>query len=267
MSSKKSKKKNILCSTCTVIKEDKYRNLFSDNKEDLTDFPGIIPGFNTKGTEQILLELGKKYSNRLIYFISSDTRNNNLLLKYPDSYKNSKNFGLAKLDMNGKVKLSINCPQPYKEKGISYASHIHILISNKAMNSWLDNFITVSVICKVDKSIVKKHLKNKDRLIINALPKEYFDKSHIPTSFNIYYKEAKKLSSRKIKDLVKEMIDSHKDLQKYIKKNKIPLLDTPILVYCYDKKCSAGHQLGNILIQNGFTNIIDYSSGIVDWMK
>lgn len=267
MSKKRSKKKNILCSTCNVIKEDKNHNLFSENKEDLSHFPGVIPQFNTKGTETILLELGKKYSNRLIYFISSETRNSNLLTKYPDSYRDSNNYGLAKLDMNGKVKISINCPQPYKEKGISYVSHIHILVSNKAMNNWNNDFITVSVICKIDKSLVKKHLKNKDRLIINALSKEYFDKSHIPSSFNLFYKDAKKLSSKQIKDLVKEMIANHKDLQKYIKKNKIPLLDTPIIVYCYNKTCSAGHQLGNTLIRNGFTNVIDYSGGIMDWTK
>ena len=35
----------------------------------------------------------------------------------------------------------------------------------------------------------------------------------------------------------------------------------------YDKKCSAGHQLGNTLVKNGFTNVIDYSGGIVDWEK
>ena len=267
MSSKRSKKKNILCSTCNVIKEDKNHNLFSENKEDLSHFPGYIPLFNKKGSETILLELGKKHSNRLIYYISSHTRNSNLLLKYPDSYKNSDNYGLAKLDMNGKVKLSINCPQAYKEKGISYVSHIHILVSNKAMNSWQNDFITVSVICKIDKSLVKKHLKKKDRLIINALSKEYFDKSHIPTSFNLFYKQASKMSSTNIKSLIKEMINNHKDLQKYIKKNKIPLLDTPIIVYCYDKKCSAGHQLGNTLVKNGFTNVIDYSGGIVDWEK
>ena len=260
-------KKKIICSTCNIIKIDKNYNLYSENKEDLTKLPGIIPSFNKKGTEKILLELGKKYSNRLIYYISSNTRTNNLLLKYPDSYKNSENYGLGKLDMNGKVKLFINCPQPYKEKGISYVSHIHILISNKAMNGWLDDSLSVSVICKIDKSLVKKHLKNKDRLMINALSKEYYQKQHIKDSFNLYYKEASIMSNKNIKDLVKQMIDENKDIKKYIKKNKISLLDTPILVYCYDKTCSAGHELGNILIQNGFTNLIDYSGGIVDWIK
>lgn len=260
--------KKILCSSCNTIKTDKNHNLYSINKNDFSHPPNGIPTFGSnKGSEIIILELGKKNANKLIYYISSKTRDSNLVVKYPEAYKNSRNYGLAKLDMNGKVKLSIDCPQPYKEKGISYVSHIHILVSDKSMTKWSNSFLTYSVICKVDKSVVNRHLKNKDRLIINALSKEYFDKSHIPTSFNLFYKEADKLSSKEINGLIRKMIDSHKDLQKYIKKNKIPLRDTPILVYCYSKTCSAGHQLGNALIKNGYTNIIDYSGGIVDWKK
>ena len=65
------------------------------------------------------------------------------------------------------------------------------------MTTWTNTFMTYSVICKIDKSIVKKHLRKKDRLIINALPKEYFEKSHIPSSFNLFYKDASKMEKKK----------------------------------------------------------------------
>ena len=39
--------KNILCSTCNIIKTDKNHNLYSTNKEDLSDFPGFIPKFGS----------------------------------------------------------------------------------------------------------------------------------------------------------------------------------------------------------------------------
>ena len=51
----------------------------------------------------------------------------------------------------------------------------------------------------------------------------------------------------------------------YINKHKISFLDIPICVYCYDTTCSAGHELANELYRVGFTNIIDYKGGIVDW--
>ena len=75
------------------------------------------------------------------------------------------------------------------------------------------------------------------------------------------------MSILQIKHNIKTMIKNHKKLQLYLKKNKIPLEDTPIIVYCYNSKCNSGIQLANEFIRAGFTNIINYKNGILGWMS
>ena len=109
-------------------------------------------------------------------------------------------------------------------------------------------------------------MKLEDRIIINALPKEYYEQMKIPKSFNLYYKDAKKMTVLQIKNTIKKMISQHKCIQKIIKDTKLQLIEVPIIVYCYDKECDAGHHLANELFRAGFTNIIDYKEGILGYL-
>lgn len=255
-----------LCDTCNKV-SFKGLNLFSESNEEWNNFPHHLPILGKReGSQEIEIDMGKKFINSLIYWWGTSEMYINLNLEYPDSYINSKNNGLMKLDSQGKCKVYVDCPQPYKDKNISYMSHIHILVSNKNMTKWNKNIYTQNVLCKINKKNLVHHMKNNNRLIINALPKEYFEKAKIPNSFNLDYNLAKKMNVSQINNKVKVMVKNHSEIQKIIKKNKLKLNEVPIIVYCYDKHCDAGHKLANELFRAGFTNVIDYADGILGYM-
>ena len=256
-----------ICPSCKDIKTDSHHNLYSIVKKNCTKLESNIPLFSNQieGKQKVHIDLGKQYANCLIYFYSSQKKYDNNFVKMEDSYQNSSNNGLKKLDMNGQAILNLDCPQHYIENKKAYMSHIHVLVSDKNMTKWHNKLISYSVLCKIPINILKQHLKKKDRIVINALSSEYYEKSHIPSSFNLYYKDAKKMTPKEIQSKVKEMVNNHSDFSKYIKKHKIPFLEIPICVYCYNNTCSAGHQLANELYRAGFTNVIDYPGGITEW--
>jgi len=255
-----------LCDTCNNV-EMRGLNLFTENDESWTNFPHPLPILGSKeGSQSIEIDMGKRYSNCLIYYWGSREMFNNLNLEFPDSYVNSMNNGLMKLDGNGKCNVNINCPQPYKSKGISYISHIHILVSDKKMSKWNKNIFTQNILCNITKKNLLHHMQNNDRLIINALDSNYYNKLNIPNSYNLYHKDASKMSKTQINNAIKKMIKSNSSIQSLIKKNNLKLTEVPIVVYCYDNQCDAGHILANALFKHGYTNIIDYKDGILGYM-
>lgn len=262
--------KSKVCKSCNKIQINKdLDQLYSTNKlEFMNEHYKLIPilGRN-KGNQEMMIDLGRKNAYRLIYYFASYNKVENIAVDEEKAYSQSKNIGLLKLDMNGKTKMILDCPQPYKDGNNYYISHVHILVSNKNMTEWNNTAITIPVICKIKKNDVKKHLRKKDRLIINALPEDYYNKVHIPTSFNLFYKDAMKMTKKQIQTRVTNMIKQSNDLYKYKLKHKLTYLNFPIIVYCHDASCSAGHHLCNELIKSGFTNVIDYADGIVDWIN
>jgi hypothetical protein len=254
-----------LCDTCENVQK-KGLNLFSENEEEWNNFPHHLPILGERhGSQNIDIDMGQKHGNCLIYWWGSRTMFENLNLEYPDSYINSMNSGLIKLNSSGKCSISVNCPQPYKDKGVSYMSHIHILVSDKKMTRWNKGIYTQNVLCEINKKNLIHHIQKKDRIIINALSCEYHNKAHIPNSHNLYYKEAKKLSIAQIHNRIRKMIKDEPKIQQIIKKNKLKITEVPIIVYCYDNKCDAGHQLANELFRAGYTNVIDYLDGTLGY--
>ena len=254
-----------LCDTCTNVKLiDK--NLFTKNNESWHMFPHHLPILGRKnGSQSTKIKFNKKYSNCLVYYWGSKNMIYNLNIEYPNSYKHSDNNGLVKLDDKGEATIFLDCPQPYKEDNISYMNHIHMLVSNKKMDSWSDNLFTQNILCNIGKNDVQKYLRNKNRLVINALSEEYHKKAHIPDSFNLYYKEAESMNKTKIINKIKNMVSKNTSVKELQKKYKLKIEEIPIVVYCYNKTCDAGHNLANALFKNGFTNILDYNGGIIDW--
>jgi len=258
-----------LCNGCKDIKIDKHNQIYSIIKSDSYKSEHLIPIFNNKnsGTDKTHISLGKTYANCLIHYFSSQDKHQNTFEQKNVSYQNSINSGLKKLDNKGDAILHLNCPQHYIEKGKAYMSHIHILVSNKNMTEWHKKIITINVLCCINKSLVKSHLKANDRLFISALTPDDHENIAISNSFNLYYKDAIKMTPKQIQNKIKEMLDKHTKFSKYVKKNKIEFMNIPICIYCYNKDCSAGHQLANQIYRAGFTNIIDYKGGTLDWNK
>tara|TARA_B100000575_G_scaffold294616_1_gene312236 strand:+ start:1419 stop:2363 length:945 start_codon:yes stop_codon:yes gene_type:complete len=274
-SNKKSLTKYKLCDTCfKVNKNNNNNNLISLCSESWKEFPYHIPILGRKeGSQEVHIDLGNKYKNRLIYFFGAKISTINLHSEYPKSYKNTNNYGLQFLDKNGKCTVKLNCPVLYKDTKMkgkgkeTYMNHIHILVSNKDNTKWEDKLFTQNVLCCVNKKEVTQHINHNNRLIINALPFEYFKKGHIPTSYNLYYKTASNMTVKQLRKCVSSMIDTHPEYKKYIKKHNLKLTEVPLLVYCYDNKCSAGNKLALELYRAGFTNIVDYKDGIRGWMN
>jgi rhodanese-related sulfurtransferase len=262
-----------LCDTCLNVKIVDG-NIMSRNKESWKNFPYHLPVLGrTSGPQSVNINLGKKHANCLIYYFGAKTSSNILHGQYPESYKNSSNSGLVKLDKNGKCVIHLDCPMSYKDTDFdkvgkqTYMSHIHLLVSDKSMTKWNDNLYTQNVLCHVNKKQVKSSIKNHNRLIINALSSEYHNKNSIPGSHNLYYKDSKKLSVNQIKANVMMMMKKDTDFAAFVVKHKLNFTEIPIIVYCYSKTCNAGEQLALELFRAGFTNIVDYSGGIMDWMN
>jgi hypothetical protein len=262
-----------LCDTCFDI-EVENGSLKTKNQEQWNLFPHHLPMLGRReGSQESKIQMGKKYANRLLYYWGSKEMFSNKNLEFPDSYVVNQfdkrtgitNDGLVKLDSNGSSVIKLDCPQPYKEDGISYMPHFHFLISDKSMSKWSNDMFTQSVLCNIKKRQVKDHLDKKNRLIINALSSGYHKKAKIDSSFNLFYKDAQKMTSQKLKKQIKSFVMQDPDIQKFIKKNKLKLTEVPILVYCYDKTCNAGNDLALELFKAGFVNILDYKDGIIGW--
>ena len=278
-SSKKSSKKNNkfptikLCDTCLKVKVVDG-NLMSKNNESWKMFPHHLPVLGRKsGSQTANINLGKKNANCLVYYFGSKTSNSILQGKYPDSYQDSTNNGLVKLDNKGKACIKLDCPMPYKDSNFNktgkqtYMSHIHMLVSNSSMTKWNDKLYTQNVLCEITKKQLKHSLNNSNRLVINALSPEYHEKKSIDGSDNLYYKKAKKMSNSEIKKKVMNMLNKNTDVASFMVKHKLKLYELPIAVYCYSKTCDAGHQLALELFRAGFTNVVDYPGGIIEWMN
>lgn len=258
-----------LCDTCDKITiNPETHNITSHNNERWQMFPYPLPILNRKSGNQITnIDFGKDKGGRLVYFWGSHTKEVDIPISYPNPYEDSDNFGLVFLDDNGRATITHDCPQTYSELGISYMSHLHFLISNKNNTKWEDRIYTQGILCGVDKNFVINALKNNSHLIIDALSPEYFIKLSIPKAFNIFYEDAEKMGSLFLIETIKEFLKSKssKKLQKNLKKRKLKLEDTPIIVYCYDSTCNASHKLANALFRAGFTNVVKYIGGIMDW--
>ena len=70
-----------------------------------------------------------------------------------------------------------------------------------------------------------KLLNNDEIVLINALPAEYYAKSHIPNSYNLHHKTIKKMSQDELLQWFKDVIyKNYKNLAKLIKKKPNKLI-------------------------------------------
>jgi hypothetical protein len=276
VSGTKDKKKNKylsnpLCDTCIkVIKDIKNPgSIISINKEDWKEFPYHIPllgNSNNIKKQEVNINLGKQYSNRLIYYFGSklNCKSN----KYPLIYKNSTNNGLVYLDNNGCGIAYVDCPSSYldlppklmknKSKLRGYINHIHMLISDKSKSKWEDKMITQNVLCKINKSEYLNYVNSNNRIIINALEEKYNIQG---TNLILNYKKAKKYSADKIRTTIKNTAINNNKLKKILNNNDIT--DVGLIVYCHNPSCTAAKQLAIELYNAGFYNILYYSEGFL----
>jgi hypothetical protein len=203
-------------------------------------------------------------------------KKNDIILKINNAkkaYGDFSNYGVTKVDKNGDITLFFNCPQPYStiEKGKklkeTFYRHIHFCLSNKNKTIWLSTVFTKIVICDINLKYTNK-LHNLGKVVlINALPNQYYAKSHIPNSYNLFHKNIKKMTQTELFTWFNDVIQiNYPKIADSIKKNKINLYEVPIVLYCAHKKCNAGELSAIELLKKGFVNILDFKGGMKEYL-
>ena len=88
----------------------------------------------------------------------------------------------------------------------------------------------------------KKLDANEDFVLVNVLPKEYFDERHVPKSVNIPVDQIESKAPSELQDKNAE-----------------------IIVYCANTECQASPKALKKLEEMGYTNVSDFEAGVKGW--
>jgi rhodanese-related sulfurtransferase len=81
-------------------------------------------------------------------------------------------------------------------------------------------------------------------VVVDALPRSYYDQQHLPGALNITEAEVDELAPRLLPDL-----------------------DAPIVTYCSNTACSNSEAVARRLVAAGYTDVRVYRDGIQDWVE
>lgn len=216
------------------------------------------------------LTLGDKHSNKHVYYWAANESTNIQEILPPESaYGEYENHGLVKCDDGGEVTLVFNTPQPYKEDKKTHPRHIHYIVEDD--NKVWRPLKTIRVICTISLDNLDERIKMKDTIIVNALPREYFEKDRIPNSVNLPIKELDKLTTksveRRVLKFLKSSLKKYPKLEELVNDKRIDIKDIPIITYCAHSKCDASENLIHALYSCGVNNVLEWKEGIEGWNK
>lgn len=216
------------------------------------------------------LTLGDEYSEKHVYYwAANESENIHEILPPESAYGEYENHGLKKCDDKGEATLVFNTPQPYKEDKKTHPRHVHYIVedSNKVWRP----LKTIRVLCTVSLDYLDERIKEKDTMIVNALPVEYFEKDKIPNSVNLPIASLDKLTTksveRKVLKFLKASLKSYPVLQELVGDKKLDLKDIPIITYCAHNKCDASEKLIHALYSCGVNNVLEWKEGMEGWNK
>ena len=245
--------------------------ILNNNKEYSMD---NIKNFKNKEPElsdiTVSVDIENESPNKWLFYWASDPQNSYSIINDPIvAYNNEDNHGLVKTDKNGNAKIILNCPQPYKVNNITYPRHVHFTLEKNG--EWDTQIKTYIITCNLDKEQFKNMMKENTHIALNALGEDSFKKYHIPDTYNLPHESLNRLSKAKkkikIKKFLKNIIKNYPNILKLVDSKKLNILDVPIITYCANKKCNAGKNLTEHLIDSGFTNILEYPGGNEDFKK
>ena len=178
-----------------------------------------------------------------------------------NGYGNENNRGLVKTDEKGNAKLILNCPDVYRDEGNLYPRHVHYSVLDSD-NNWSETIGTLEVICKFPYEVMKHIVESKNKVIINALPPEEFEKRHIPNSVNLYYKELEGKTRtqryRKVKSLINSTLKKpvmYPPIKEFLDDKEHRTTDVPIIVYCLNEGCPSAEKLVDLIYESGFITL------------
>ena len=217
------------------------------------------------------LKLGTDASDKYVFFwaATEQSRENNCEINSDENaYGDYENHGMKKTDDKGNVTIQLNCPQPYKDSNQTYCRHVHYILESSE-KTWLP-LKTIRLICSVSIEELGKAIKNKDTLVICALPATTFNKhKQITGALNLPIDELGKLSDKVKDDKIMEFltlnIKSYPKLNKLVKSKKLDIRDVPIITYCANKKCDASKKLLDALYKCKVNNTKEWHDGLEGW--
>ena len=244
---------------------------FIDNT---VDFKNSVPD---NANVVLKLKLNKKFANRKLLYWASDSKKRLSDLNVLDArkaYADFNNNGITIVDKNGNINIKFRCPQIYsaktthKSKPKTYFRHLHFVVSDINRKRWLPTIYTKIVVCKFDLATTLRLLKSGTIVLINALPCEYYAKDHIPGSYNLYYKDIKKMNQSEIHNWFHNLVKVHyPKIYKNIHSKKLNISEIPIVTYCAHSKCNASHLAIEELMKKGFVNVNEYDGGMKEYRK
>ena len=216
------------------------------------------------------LTLGEEYSERHVYYwAANESEGIHSILPPESAYGEYENHGLKKCDDKGETTLVFNTPQPYKEDKKTHPRHVHYIVEDSE-KVWRP-LKTIRVICTVSLDYLDERIKEKDTIIINALPSEYFEKDKIPNSVNLPLASLDKLTSksveRRVLKFLKSSLKNYPILQELVSDKKLDLKDVPVITYCAHSKCDASEKLIHALYSCGVNNVLEWKEGMDGWNK
>lgn len=223
----------------------------------------------------MVLDVGKSRAGLCVLYWAATPASlrQTLIRNAKAAYSNFRNHGIAKVDKQGQAKLCFNCPQAYnttqagKKHGETFYKHVHLCFSNKACDKWCETVYTKIVLCKHTLAQTMKKQKMGNAVLINALPCEYYQKAHIPNSFNLPYNKIAKISQKNLLKWFGEVVKiNYPKLHKLVQQNKINIYELPIIVYCAHDKCDAGEKAAIALMKKGFVNMSEFPGGMKEYL-
>ncbi len=278
-------KKNSNCASClvfdmnNVIKSNKnMKPTWLSEKDYVSQFIDQQTNTNLRYPDpydtKMQLHLGNYFRNKKLLYWAAESNSSILVKDARKAYSNFKNNGIVKVNDNGDVLFKFRCPQVYsatrknETEPHTFFKHLHFVVLDERKKKWDDQIYTKIVICKYDYKKTMELLQTGNYVLINALPSNYYAKDHIPNSYNLFYKEVKKMTTEQLLHWFSDVIRLHyPSIHNLVKRKKIDLYEIPIITYCAHSKCKASEYTLEELMKKGFVNIAEYTGGIQEYRK
>ena len=217
---------------------------------------------------EVNIKLNEKSNTWICYWAADYSKDFMKIKSAKEAYNKFKNHGLVKTNSSGDTTFVLNCPQPYSVDNITYPRHVHYCLLNRD-NFWSDDIKTLVVSCKINFKMIREYNHKKCHFLINALPKDNYNRCHIPNSYNLPLSLIDRSSSQEKKTIIKKFLEdnlsNYPRLNKSVKGEKLNIFNLPIVVYCAHSQCHASEKLIEHLIDAGFVNILEYPGGTKEW--
>ena len=251
------KSKNAFSPYLAVPKVLVCKDEYNPKKKKIDKWKKSVPPSN--GSRLVLKQNVNYYNTWIFYWASDGSKNFKDVKSAEEAYDKLDNKGLIKTDKDGNAEFILNCPQPYNVGGTIYPPHLHFVhLKDKKLWS-IEKVETLEVHCIVSIENLKEIIEADDHIIINGMSgkkKEYEIPGSIKTTGKI---TDKKVLNKLLKDIGKEK-DKKDELE------DIDLKKVPIVVYSVkDDEETISRDIKFHLLDNGFTNIVEYNSKKSGW--